>query len=173
MRLWFGTGDSVAGTFGYLWYEDGGRPVIIGSGWTEDAAELLDLVHPGLLEAAAGAPGTRSDPVIDEAVSAYSDGELTAVDAVTVRQRSGPFIESAWQALRDTPAGTPQTYTELAARAGRPAAVRAAAAACAANATALFVPCHRIVRRDGGLGGFRYGLAAKRRLLAHEASDGR
>ena len=64
------------------------------------------------------------------------------------------------------------TYTEYAAKAGRPLAVRAAAAACARNAAALFVPCHRVVRTDGGLGGFRWGLPVKRWLLAHEAGAG-
>jgi methylated-DNA-[protein]-cysteine S-methyltransferase len=61
------------------------------------------------------------------------------------------------------------TYTEFAARAGRPAAVRAAAQACARNAAALFVPCHRVLRLDGSLGGFRWGLPVKRWLIDHES----
>jgi methylated-DNA-[protein]-cysteine S-methyltransferase len=65
-------------------------------------------------------------------------------------------------------AGDVVTYSEFAELAGRPAAVRAAASACARNAAALFVPCHRIVRTDGGLGGYRYGLEIKRWLRAHE-----
>ena len=63
----------------------------------------------------------------------------------------------------------PVTYTEFAALAGRPAAVRAAAQACARNAAALFVPCHRVLRTDGSLGGFRWGLPVKRWLLDHES----
>ena len=86
-----------------------------------------------------------------------------------VRQRSGEFLEHAWDVLRTVPAGAPVTYTEYAAKSGRPAAVRAAASACARNAAALFVPCHRVLRTDGTLGGFRWGLEVKRRLLAHEA----
>jgi methylated-DNA-[protein]-cysteine S-methyltransferase len=65
------------------------------------------------------------------------------------------------------------SYTELAAKAGRPEAVRAAASACARNAAALFVPCHRVLRSDGSLGGFRWGTTVKRWLLEHEASGSR
>jgi len=75
----------------------------------------------------------------------------------------------AWEVLRTVPAGAPVTYTEYAAKSGRPAAVRAAASACARNAAALFVPCHRVLRTDGTLGGFRWGLECKRRLIAHES----
>ena len=76
----------------------------------------------------------------------------------------------AWEVLRTVPAGAPVTYAEFAAKAGRPDAVRAAAGACARNAAALFVPCHRVIRTGGGLGGFRYGLEVKRWLLDHETA---
>jgi methylated-DNA-[protein]-cysteine S-methyltransferase len=91
---------------------------------------------------------------------------------VPVRQRSGEFLEHAWDVLRTVPAGAPVTYTEYAAKSGRPAAVRAAASACARNSAALFVPCHRVLRTDGTLGGFRWGVEVKRKLLAHEAPTG-
>ena len=97
-------------------------------------------------------------------------GDLSAIDDVPVRQRSGAFLEYAWDVLRTVPAGAPVTYTEYAAKSGRPAAVRAAAAACARNAAALFVPCHRVLRTDGTLGGFRWGLPVKRALLEHESA---
>ena len=64
------------------------------------------------------------------------------------------------------------TYSEFAALAGRPAAIRAAASACARNAAALFVPCHRVLRTGGALGGFRWGLDVKRWLLTHESASG-
>jgi methylated-DNA-[protein]-cysteine S-methyltransferase len=107
--------------------------------------------------------------LVSAAITRYHDGELGAVDDVPVRQRSGPFLEHAWDVLRAVPAGAPVSYTEYAAKTGRPAAVRAAAAACARNAAALFVPCHRVLRNDGSLGGFRWGLPVKRWLLDHEA----
>jgi methylated-DNA-[protein]-cysteine S-methyltransferase len=72
--------------------------------------------------------------------------------------------------LRTVPAGEPDTYAAFAARCGRPAAVRAAAGACARNAAALFVPCHRVLATGGGLGGFRWGTPVKRWLLDHEAA---
>jgi methylated-DNA-[protein]-cysteine S-methyltransferase len=70
--------------------------------------------------------------------------------------------------LRHVKPGEPVTYTAFAELTGRPRAVRAAAAACARNAAALFVPCHRVLRTDGTLGGYRWGLDVKRWLLDHE-----
>jgi methylated-DNA-[protein]-cysteine S-methyltransferase len=155
--------DTPIGPFTAVVDEDG---AVIASGWTASLAELLPQIHPTLrpTELVAGDLG----PVAD-AVTRYHSGELSAVDAVPVRQRSGEFLEHAWEVLRTVPAGGPVTYTEYAAKAGRPAAVRAAASACARNAVALFVPCHRVLRTDGTLGGFRWGVDAKRWLLAHEA----
>ena len=80
-----------------------------------------------------------------------------------------PFQKQVWQVLRKIPYGETRTYADIAREMGRPAAVRAVANACAANPTALIVPCHRVVRSDGGLGGYRWGPERKRRLLAQEA----
>lgn len=138
-----------------------------GSGFTADVDELLRLVHPSLREP------TR--PVTDvgavgDAVRSYFDGDLAALDGVPVEQvTGGTFMAHAWDVMRDIKAGSPVTYTGFAALAGRPLAVRAAAAACARNAAAPFVPCHRVLRTDGTLGGYRWGLPVKRRLLDHEA----
>lgn len=137
---------------------DGG--VVRVAGFTDDLAQLL----PGV------ALRPRPDlGDISKAVLAYLDGDLTAIDQVPVDQPGGgSFLAAAWQALRESRPGEPLTYTALAARAGRPAAVRAAANACARNAVALFVPCHRALRTDGGIGGYRWGTDVKRWLLAHE-----
>jgi methylated-DNA-[protein]-cysteine S-methyltransferase len=144
---------------------------VLAAGWTLDVAALLSRVTDDLRpEAPAARSGTA--PAVD-AVLAYSDGDLAAPAQVAVRQRSGPFVTAAWAALRGVDAGEVITYTELARRAGRPAAVRAAASACATNPSALFVPCHRVVRRDHGLGGFAWGLDVKRWLLGHEQSADR
>jgi methylated-DNA-[protein]-cysteine S-methyltransferase len=89
---------------------------------------------------------------------------------VPVLQMSGPFRTHAWDVLRLVRPGSPVTYTEYAVLAGNPKAVRAAASACAFNAAALFVPCHRVIRTDGSLGGFRWGLPIKESLLAREAA---
>ncbi|MEK6630668.1 MAG: bifunctional DNA-binding transcriptional regulator/O6-methylguanine-DNA methyltransferase Ada [Acidobacteriota bacterium] len=78
------------------------------------------------------------------------------------------FQLRVWAALRSIPFGETRTYTEIAKQVGRPSAVRAVASACASNKTALVVPCHRVVRRDGSAGGYRWGAAMKARLLQRE-----
>ncbi|HKD99160.1 MAG TPA: methylated-DNA--[protein]-cysteine S-methyltransferase [Micromonosporaceae bacterium] len=143
---------------------------VLAAGFTDDVAALTALIHPTLRpeDPTADDGGTDLGPAVD-AVRAYFDGDVHAIDAVEVRQHSGgTFMEHAWQTLRAVEPGEPVTYTGFAAAASRPTAVRAAAAACARNAAALFVPCHRVLRTDGGLGGYRWGLEVKRRLLAHE-----
>ena len=146
--------------------DDDGRDVVLASGWTAEVGELLPVIHRSLR------PGSvdRVDqlPVLDTAEKFFA-GTVTAIDDVPVRQRSGPFLQEAWEVLRTVPAGRPDTYAAFAARCGRPAAVRAAANACARNAAALYVPCHRVLGTGGGLGGFRWGTPVKRWLLDHEA----
>jgi AraC family transcriptional regulator of adaptative response/methylated-DNA-[protein]-cysteine methyltransferase len=83
--------------------------------------------------------------------------------------RGTAFQQRVWQALRDIPAGRTANYTEIAARIGAPTAARAVAQACAANALAVAIPCHRVVRSDGALSGYRWGVERKRALLEREA----
>ena len=80
------------------------------------------------------------------------------------------FQQRVWQALRAIPAGTTASYAEIARALGTPAAVRAVARACGANALAVAIPCHRVVRSDGALSGYRWGIARKRELLAREGA---
>lgn len=80
------------------------------------------------------------------------------------------FQQRVWQALREIPAGCTASYTDIAERIGAPNAVRAVAGACAANPVAVAVPCHRVLRLDGQLSGYRWGIERKRALLAREAS---
>jgi len=84
--------------------------------------------------------------------------------------RGTAFQQRVWQALRKIPAGKTTTYTELAKRIGRPKAVRAVGAACGANPIAVAIPCHRVVRTDGDLAGYRWGVARKRALLTKESA---
>ncbi len=143
-----------------------GDDAVLAAGWTPDVDTLLPLVHAALRPASVRRLGDLG--AVSTAITRYHEGAVGAVDAVPVRQRSGAFLEHAWDVLRTVPAGAPVSYTEYAAKSGRPAAVRAAASACARNAAALFVPCHRVLRTDGSLGGFRWGVAVKRWLLDHE-----
>lgn len=157
------TVDTPIGPFTVVIDEDG---AVLASGWTPHLDDLLPLVAPPLRPTEVRRHAELG--VVTDAVLAYHRGELDAIRDVPVRQRGGAFLEHAWQVLRALPAGAPVSYTELAAKAGRPRAIRAAATACARNPSALFVPCHRVLRSDGSLGGFRWGLPAKRWLLDHE-----
>ena len=80
------------------------------------------------------------------------------------------FQERVWQALREVPLGSRVSYTDIAQRIGAPKAVRAVAQACAANHLAVAIPCHRVVRRDGDLSGYRWGVERKRQLLERETA---
>lgn len=82
--------------------------------------------------------------------------------------RGTVFQQRVWRALREIPAGQTKSYTELAEAIGAPKSVRAVAQACGANALAVAVPCHRVVRSDGKLSGYRWGVERKRELLARE-----
>lgn len=85
--------------------------------------------------------------------------------------RGTVFQQRVWQALREIPAGSTDSYTGIADRIGLPKAVRAVAGACAANPVAVAVPCHRVVRVDGGLSGYRWGVERKRELLDRESKS--
>jgi AraC family transcriptional regulator of adaptative response/methylated-DNA-[protein]-cysteine methyltransferase len=85
--------------------------------------------------------------------------------------RGTAFQRRVWQALREIPAGTTASYTNIAERIGSPRAVRAVARACASNAIAIAIPCHRVVRNDGALSGYRWGVERKRILLARESAS--
>jgi AraC family transcriptional regulator of adaptative response/methylated-DNA-[protein]-cysteine methyltransferase len=84
--------------------------------------------------------------------------------------RGTVFQQRVWQALREIPVGETLSYAEVARRIGSPRAVRAVAGACAANALAVAIPCHRVVRNDGALSGYAWGVERKRALLSREAS---
>jgi AraC family transcriptional regulator of adaptative response/methylated-DNA-[protein]-cysteine methyltransferase len=83
--------------------------------------------------------------------------------------RGTAFQQRVWQALRDIPAGRTVSYADLARRIGAPKSVRAVAQACGANALAVAIPCHRVVRNDGALAGYRWGVERKRALLERES----
>jgi methylated-DNA-[protein]-cysteine S-methyltransferase len=140
---------------------------VLASGWTSAVDDLLGVIHPSLRPATV--EHRRDLGPFTAAAIAYHDGDLAAIDDIPVMQTSGPFLVHAWKVLRTVPAGQPITYAEFARECGNPAAIRAAAGACARNAAALFVPCHRVLRTGGALGGFRWGLEMKRWLLDHES----
>jgi AraC family transcriptional regulator of adaptative response/methylated-DNA-[protein]-cysteine methyltransferase len=82
--------------------------------------------------------------------------------------RATAFQRRVWEALRRVPYGSTRSYAQVARAIGHPTATRAVARACAMNPAALVIPCHRVVRADGGLGGYRWGIERKRALLERE-----
>ncbi|MBM2622556.1 methylated-DNA--[protein]-cysteine S-methyltransferase [Actinoplanes sp. LDG1-06] len=155
--------DTAAGPFTLVVNRVG---AVRAAGFTPDVNDLLPLIHPLL--------SGRAEPADDVGPAAglirsYFDGDRTALDSVEVEQHSsGEFMRYAWKVMRDIKPGSPVTYTEFARLSGRPAAVRGAASACARNPVALITPCHRVLRTDGSLGGYRWGLPVKRLLLDFE-----
>ncbi|HTR71722.1 MAG TPA: methylated-DNA--[protein]-cysteine S-methyltransferase [Mycobacteriales bacterium] len=150
------------------------------------AGDLSLIARDDVLIAAGFAPiGELADRLPDErlekfqdlgglsaGVQGYLDGDLGAIDDLPTSQPGGAFAQAAWKVMRAVPPGETITYAELAGRAGSPNATRAAGSACARNLIAPIVPCHRVVRTGGGLGGYYYGLPTKRWLLAHERRCG-
>lgn len=86
--------------------------------------------------------------------------------------RGTAFQQKVWRALRKIPVGRTATYSDIARRIGAPKAIRAVAGACAANHIAVAIPCHRVIRNDGNLSGYRWGVERKRALLDRERAAG-
>ncbi|MCK2036014.1 methylated-DNA--[protein]-cysteine S-methyltransferase [Microbacterium sp. SSW1-49] len=141
------------------------RQRVLSSGWTTEVEAIL-----GRLSAAARPAQVREGETdAAHAALAYYAGDLSAIDAVAVKQSGTVLQLTGWSQLRAIAPGEPLTYTDFAARLDNPRAVRAAASICARNAPALFVPCHRVLRTDGTLGGFAWGIDVKESLLARES----
>ena len=122
---------------------------------------------PTALGARGWSPGELPD--VTRAVVAWLDGDSSWLTTVPVEQPGGPFFQEVWAALRSLPGGHVVSYQELAEMAGRPRAMRAVGTACARNAIAPFVPCHRVIKSGGRLG--RYGFGGpdvKAAMLVHE-----
>lgn len=156
--------DTPDGAFTLLADE---RGHVLASGWTADRDAILARLAPVARPTAVDEGETDAAA----AVVAYYEGDLAAIDEVPVAQRGTAMQLAGWGALRTIEPGRPLTYTEFATLLGSPSAVRAAASICARNAPALFVPCHRVLRTDGSLGGFAWGLPVKQQLLDREAAS--
>jgi methylated-DNA-[protein]-cysteine S-methyltransferase len=138
-------------------------------GWVD----LEDRLQRQLTAAYGSALRLHSGPTpaaIREALHAYLEGKLDAIDAIPIETRGTPFQRAVWEALRRIPAGTTLSYRDLALRIGRPKAVRAVGHANGANPICVVVPCHRLVGSDGSLTGYGGGLHRKRWLIDHEAA---
>jgi len=103
-----------------------------------------------------------------QALTNYLTGQITTFDLPLDQAHGTPLQQGVWQALRQLPYGQTCTYSDLATKLKRPKAVRAIASAVGRNPLLIVVPCHRVIRKDGQLGGYRGGLAMKQRLLTLE-----
>lgn len=132
---------------------------------TRLAEEFPDATHSPM-------PPASADLFADwiAALRSQVDGRAPA-RALPLDIRGTAFQQQVWDYLRRIPAGERRSYTDVAVALGRPRAVRAVASACAANRLALLIPCHRVLRGDGSLGGFKWGLARKQALLASEQAQ--
>jgi methylated-DNA-[protein]-cysteine S-methyltransferase len=136
--------------------------------WTDDEEVLHRVLrrhYAGMqidLDPGADPHGLTSD------IAAYFAGELHAIDRLPVATAGTPFQREVWGALRQIPCGTTISYGQLAARLGRPAAVRAVGLANGANPIGVVVPCHRVIGANGSLTGYGGGIERKRWLLDHE-----
>ena len=135
----------------------------------DDDARLAE----SLREEFAGAELVRAEDARDrlvDAVIAHVEGEAADVHDLPLDVRATAFQWQVWRALQRIPAGATRSYQAIATELGRPTAARAVARACASNRVAILIPCHRVIRGDGTLGGYRWGLGRKAALLAREGA---
>ncbi len=107
---------------------------------------------------------------VADKLRAYFAGDIDALDEIAAEGEGSAFQRDVWKHLREVRAGTTVSYGELATIVGKPSAARAVGMANATNPIALIVPCHRVIRTGGALGGYYYGLEYKRWLLQHEGA---
>ncbi|HAS10396.1 MAG TPA: methylated-DNA--protein-cysteine methyltransferase [Acidimicrobiaceae bacterium] len=133
-------------------------------------ADHFDRVSARVRARFAAAEWVAGETAASDAVRRYLGGELAAFDEVEVDATGTPFQQQVWDALRAIPAGETRSYGQVAAAIGSPGAVRAVGTANGANPVWLVVPCHRVVRSDGSVGGYGGGPERKAWLLDHERS---
>jgi len=148
--------------------------ILVGSSGRGVCAILLGDDPEGLLDQlrdrfpyAAMARGDEELAGLVAKVAAYIEAPVYDLD-LPLDIKGTSFQRRVWQVLRHIPAGSTLSYAEVAERIGSPKAVRAVAQACARNAIAVAIPCHRVIRRDGAPSGYRWGTARKQALLAKE-----
>ena len=140
--------------------------------WQDHEARFLDLLkrHYG--------QKNRDFVIVDAPLPAslrgpmehYFDGDITAIDSIPVHCHGSDFQKNVWDELRRIPGGTTISYGQLAARIGKPNAMRAVGLANGANPISIVVPCHRVIGANGTLTGYGGGLARKQWLLTHEGA---
>jgi AraC family transcriptional regulator of adaptative response/methylated-DNA-[protein]-cysteine methyltransferase len=161
----FAVGECSLGSILVAATDQGVCAISLGEGPEELVDELQDrFPHAELIG------GDREFDALEATVVGFVEAPGTGL-GLPLHVRGTAFQHRVWRALTEVPAGTTLSYAEIAERIGAPQGARAVAQACAANPLAVAIPCHRIVRRDGGLAGYRWGVERKRRLLEREAAS--
>jgi len=137
--------------------------------WTEHEARMRQLLRLHYGEGGFTLEPSRDPGGLTATMRSYFEGRLDVIDTLPTRTAGTAFQREVWTALRGIPCGVTITYSELARRIGRPAAVRAVGLANGANPVGIVVPCHRVVGANGSLTGYGGGIERKRWLLAHES----
>lgn len=141
------------------------EPVVIGAAFSDIPKFLKKSGHKlNIVEFKSDSKLAGVSAVVNDWIA----GDVDAFNALKVRQPGGEFTQAVWKSLRKVRGGTVISYADLAAKAGRPLAVRAAGTAMATNLIAPMVPCHRVVKTGGALGGYGFGIDLKAKLLQHE-----
>jgi AraC family transcriptional regulator, regulatory protein of adaptative response / methylated-DNA-[protein]-cysteine methyltransferase len=161
MDIHFSTAPCVLGRVLVAMSERGICAILLG----DDAAGLTRELRLRFPEAVL----REASSELAERVAAFIAHPAIGLDA-PLDLRGSEFQQRVWRALQEIPAGSTETYGEVAARIGEPGAAKEVGEACAANVLAVAVPCHRVVRSDGGLAGYRWGVRRKRALLLSEGA---
>lgn len=162
MKILFATAECVLGGFLVARSEQGVCAILLG----DDASDLTRDLHHRFPPATLCEAGGQLEPLVSK-VAGFLAAPAVGLD-VPMDVRGSAFQLRVWGALREIPAGSTETYAEVARRIGAPQSAKEVGEACAANALAVAIPCHRVVRKDGGLGGYRWGVKRKRALLEFE-----
>jgi|SRR5689334_18248754 AraC family transcriptional regulator of adaptative response/methylated-DNA-[protein]-cysteine methyltransferase len=162
-HIHFDTGSSTLGQVLVAMNDKGVCAILLGSSAAAVIRELRERLPRAQLERDA----RRLAPALAQVIE-FADGRRASLD-LPLNPAGTEFQQRVWRALRKIPAGRTASYADIARRIDAPRSFRAVAQACGANPLALAIPCHRVVRNDGALSGYRWGVARKRALLEREA----
>jgi len=162
-HIHFDIGSSTLGQVLVAMNDKGVCAILLGSSAAAVIRELRERLPRAQLERDA----RRLAPALAQVIE-FADGRRASLD-LPLNPAGTEFQQRVWRALRKIPAGRTASYADIARRIDAPRSFRAVAQACGANPLALAIPCHRVVRNDGALSGYRWGVARKRALLEREA----
>jgi AraC family transcriptional regulator of adaptative response/methylated-DNA-[protein]-cysteine methyltransferase len=163
-KIRFATGECVLGIVLVAQSERGVCAISLG----DEASKLVSDLRMQFPHAELTDGGIELEPLVTKVARFVASPDI-GLD-VDLDVRGNAFQQRAWRALQEIPAGATETYTEVAQRLGAPVSAKEVGEACAANALAVAIPCHRVVRKDGGLADYRWGVKRKRALLQLEGA---